>query len=223
MAQPIHVAVVPKTRTKPESEREVPRRLADVLRELPYLPHWTAVLGVCRDGVPYLWDLHAVSSLLVLGEGPVLPRQVLDAVRRSLEHANPTPHFLEILWVTERGVGGGITRAISPHDRGLEKALLGLADLADGRAHGRLRGSDRLLLIDDLAQVLQADHEAVWALEHLVRHGGRSGLHVLAGAERQAVRRQPLRAWVKRFKGVLVQAGVLLATGQGYVLPVEVE
>lgn len=121
---------------QPKSEREVPRRLADVLRELPYLPHRTAVLGVCRDGVPYLWDLHTVPSLLVLGEGPVLPRQVLDAVRLSLEHTNPTPHFLEILWVTERGVSGGITRAISPHDRGLEKALLGLADLADGRMIG---------------------------------------------------------------------------------------
>ncbi len=194
-----------------------------MLRELPYLPHCTAVLGVCRDGAPYLWDLHAVPSLLVLGEGLVLPRQVLDAVRLSLKHANPTPHFLEILWVTERGVGGGITRTISPHDRGLEKTLLGLADLADSRAHGRLRGPDQLLLIDDLAQVLQADDEAVWALEHLVRHGGRSRIHVLAVAGRQAAQRRPLSAWAKRFKGVLVQAGALLATGREYVLPVEGE
>jgi len=220
MAQPIHVAVVPKTRTKPESEREVPRRLTDVLRELPYLPHWTAVLGVCRDGTPYLWDLHAVSSLLVLGEGPVLPWQVLDAARRSLEHTNPTPHFLEILWVTERGVSGGITRAISPHDRGLEKALLGLADLADGRAHGRLRGSDRLLLIDDLTQVLQADHEAVWALEHLVQRGRRSGIYVLAAAlQRDAVRR-PLSRWVRYFSTIL-QNGNCLKTRQGDVFPLE--
>lgn len=223
MGVPTIVRIVPaQGRPQREAEASRPTRLSEVLDALPHATHWTAVLGVCEDGVPYLWELRQPFSLLVTGEGLTLPWRVLDAVRVSLERHN-TRGLLEITWVTERETrGGGITDAISPHERVLEQTLYRLADLVDARSHGRLRGPRQVLILDDLTQVLGIDREALWALEYLLKHGNRGDLAVLAAVDRALVARRPLSRWAERFKGVIVQDGMGFSTKQGRVATVEV-
>lgn len=219
---PIAVKIVPVNENKGRASTALPRRLDEVLMRLPVLTHATAVVGVGEDGVPVLWDAQHGKSILVIGEGLVLPWQVLDAARVSLE-GNNTRHVLEITWVTERETRGrGITDVVSPHERTLEQTLRRLADLVDRRRHGQNRGATQVLILDDLAQVLKADYEAHWALEYLVKNGGQGDLAVLAAVERSAASRRPLNRWVTWFKGTIVQEGMGFCTKQGRVVTVEI-
>ncbi|BAJ64466.1 hypothetical protein [Anaerolinea thermophila] len=218
---PVKVRIVPQVNVNRPS-RVIPRRLDEVVMRLPVLTHATAVLGVGEDGVPVVWDALGGKSLLILGEGLALPWQVLDAARVSLEQHN-TRHLVEITWVTEREARGHrITDVVCPHDRALEQALYRLADLVDRRRHGQNRGATQVLILDDLAQVLKADVEAHWALEFVLKHGGKNGVQVLAGADYRALTRRPVKGWDGRFGSVLRQVGDRFSTPTGTVIPVEV-
>jgi len=212
-----------KISDKGSTSGTMPRQLEDALMHLPVLTHATAVLGVGEDGIPVLWDAQHSKSLLVIGEGLVLPWQVLDAARVSLERHN-TRHLVELTWVTARERQGeyGITTVVSPYERTLEQTLYRLADLADRRQHGQNRGAVQVLILDDLAQVLKADYEAHWALEFVVKHGAGVGVQVLAAVEHSATSHRPLKRWVERFKGTMVQDGVAFRTKQGRVVTVEI-
>jgi len=218
---PVKVRIVPQVNVNRPS-RVIPRRLDEVVMRLPVLTHATAVLGVGEDGVPVVWDALGGKSLLILGEGLVLPWQVLDAARVSLE-GNNTRHVLEITWVTERETRGrGITDVVSPHERTLEQTLRRLADLVDRRRHGQNRGATQVLILDDLAQVLKADYEARWALEFVVKRGAGVGVQVLAAVDGNDLTRRPVKGWDGRFGMVMRQEGDLFSTSVGMVVPVEV-
>jgi len=196
-------------------------RLDDVLRRLPVHLPWTALLGVGEDGVPLLVDLldPRVGPLLIAA-APEAGRLLLDTIRVSLVKQNRL-HEMQIFWGTEReGTRSvGMVRVFALHDRRLEETLLHLADVAESREHGRLMGPVLVLLLDDLGRVLEADREALWALEYLLRRGTQQRVWVAAAVDEDDRR---VRRWYRHFWRVVKQVNGCFESGKERFYPVEV-
>jgi len=225
MTQGVPVEIVARNLEQEYSVLPPAISLNRVLNTIPVLTHATAVLGVGTDCVPILWDAQGGKNLLVIGEGLILPWQVLDAARVSLAQNN-TRHLVELTWVTARERPGeyGSTTVVSPYERTLEQTLRRLADLVDRRQHGQNRGAVQVLILDDLAQVLKADYEARWALEFVLERGAGVGVQALAAVDSSTLTRRPVKGWDGRFGLVLRQreGEAVFATPRGALMPVEV-
>lgn len=223
MTQGVPVEIVARNLEQEYSVLPPAISLNRVLNTIPVLTHATAVLGVGTDCVPILWDAQGGKNLLVIGEGLILPWQVLDAARVSLAQNN-TRHLVELTWVTARERPGeyGSTTVVSPYERTLEQTLRRLADLVDRRQHGQNRGAVQVLILDDLAQVLKADVEAHWALEFVLERGAGVGVQALAAVDSSTLTRRPVKGWDKRFGLLMRQEGNVFSTPRDVVVPVEI-
>jgi len=174
-------------------------RLESVLSRLPVRLPGVAVLGVGMDGIPLLVDVHdrRVGSLLVVADDLAVGQGLLDVIRRSLTRLSYA-HEVQVWWGTERERqrSVGMTRVFALHDRGLENALLHLADVVESRQHGKLPGPTQVLLLDDLSIVRAIDREGRWALEYLLRAGAEQRVWVAAAV---GGRDAEARCWYRRF------------------------
>ncbi|WP_299025540.1 hypothetical protein [uncultured Thermanaerothrix sp.] len=186
--------------------------LPDVLAGLPFLSHEVALLGVCEDGVPLLLDLRNPSpgALLVISAQPATSIMMLNVIRESLQGAN-APFSLQMIRVTDAlaVTAHPLERLVNPFERELEQALLSLADLADSRQHGRLRGPSILLVVERLEWILQADQEAIWAFEHLLHYGPALKIWPLVATHPNS--ETTLTRWLRRF-GTLIWGADLSAS-----------
>ena len=205
----------------PLASQYAPRpTLEEVISRLPLLTHETAFLGICEDGVPLLLDLHNPSpgALLIIGRENPTAVNLIEIVHQSLLIAN-NRFTLELFRISDSILAPShpLEHWINPHDRTLESTLRQLADVTNARQNGKMRGPSIVLLLDNLEWVLEADPEAIWALEYILHYGPNQKIWPIVAAivENETIR---LR-WLRRFKTLIWAADLSLETKQKFSLP----
>jgi hypothetical protein len=164
--------------------------LSEILDQTGPLPSNSVILGVCEDGLPFLFDLTnpAPGSLLIVGdEGSGKTRLVKSVLASAMQLSKPnqlafsiiTPNpsqFQDEMLSTEfcqHFLGADETSAV--------KLIENMAQLAEDRRRSSTPGQMLLLIIDDLAACLQPlDDEHFRRLYWLIKHGPRSRIWILA-------------------------------------------
>lgn len=154
--------------------------LHDLLNRLGPLPPYSAMIGVCEDGLPYLLDLADPSpgSILAVADEYCGKTRLLQAILASASALNaaeqvsftvlaPNPGEYEMLHGLDSCSG-----VISAFDRAASEVVVELAELADQRINGRGHGPIEILAIDDLAAFMQNnDYEVNCYLNWLIANG----------------------------------------------------
>lgn len=205
----------------PFASQYAPRpTLEEVISGLPLLTHETALLGICEDGVPLLLDLHNPSpgALLIIGRETTTAVNLIEVIHQSLLIVN-NRFTLELFRVSASilATPHPLEHRISPYERDLESTLRHLADIANARQNGKMRGPSIVLLIDNLEWALNADPEAMWALEYLLHYGPNQKIWPIVATtlDQESVR---LR-WLRRFKTLIWAADLSPDVKRQFNLP----
>lgn len=165
--------------------RDINQSLSGLLERLSPLPPYSALIGMCEDGLPFLLDLSDTSpgSILIIADEQSGQTRLLQTILESACILNspakvvcsvisPNPGQFESLEAMDN------CRAIlSTYDRAASEMVVELAELADQRIYGRNQGGVELLAIDDLAAFVQNnDHEINCYLKWLVAHGSQGAV-----------------------------------------------
>jgi hypothetical protein len=163
----------------------------DLLRQHPYLPDSTAILGICEDGLPVLLDLtdSQPGSLLVGSTSMVGIRKLLHlALFSTLIRTVSTD--LEVLvlstdpdqWQPFWSMAGNHHLEILPvSDRLAGSAVLHFGRMLEQRMHGRGGREICLLLVDDLDAINRVDFDVQSNFEWLARDGPRHQIWAFSG------------------------------------------
>ncbi len=185
-------------------------QLHDVLRLLPARPERKLLLGVCKDGAPFLLDLLEADSgsLLIAGETGSGKTVHLRTVAESalLRFA---PHEIQLGVVSAhprewmRPFSGNLRRrhCIGLHhwsEPGAAEMVRILADMAESRQQSQSPHTHILLLMDDLSQLSHFDLNAQSALYRLIENGPRSGIWPICSLNSEEAGRLPY--WLAAFR-----------------------
>jgi hypothetical protein len=206
-----------REKIKPDNQSQALKRsgfnlpmVSDVLDHYRPLPFQTILIGDCKDGLPFLFDLNqpANGALLVTGDPACgKTRQLQVMVESALQLY--TPRQLQVAtiaswkedWerILETPDRLRYCHSLTPwYDRDVSELILNLASLADDRRNGRRRGAQVLLVIDDLSKITEIDYEAQVNLHWLIESGPQSGIWPLVSLE--ANQSQEMKYWVDVFR-----------------------
>ena len=184
--------------------------LGDVLERYQPLPSQTLLIGDCDDGLPVLFDLNqpANGALLVTGDPACGKTRQLQVMVESAIRLN-TPRQVQVASITSwKGDWEKILtspdrlrycHALVPwYDREVTNLIMELSSLAEDRRNGRRRGAQVLLVIVDLAKILDMDYEVQVNLHWLLEYGPQSGIWPIVSLE--ASQGQEMRYWVDAFR-----------------------
>jgi hypothetical protein len=175
--------------SQPENTLQPPS-LTELLAQTGPLPPQSVLLGICEDGLPFLFDLTnpAPGSLLIvgdLGSGKTrLVKSVLASARclskpNQLSYSIITPDASQ--YQEEMQAPEYCRHFLSPEEISTARLIESLAQQAERRRRANTPGTLMLLVIDDLAACVQAlDDEQFRRLYWLIKHGPRSRIWVLA-------------------------------------------
>lgn len=159
-----------------------PANVAQMLSRFPHLPTQTAVLGVCEDGIPVLFDLldDQPGPLLVIGDRGVGKTRLLQTMIQTAISLN-SPYEVKYSVVASSPDEWTQFYSSSSEDHcyafcgnfedTAPEAIRSLMDLAEQRRSGRQMGAAHLLVIDDLRFMAKADFETRVSLEWLFKNG----------------------------------------------------
>ena len=133
--------------------------LSTVLNSLGHLPSYSALIGLCEDGMPFLMDLSnpAPGSILISGQPGSGKTRLLTALLTSAARLNDpqtvnfcliTPQLHEVESLKKYPHCLGIA---APYERTASEMIIKLAAIAEQRRSGRELGPAVILAIDDLA------------------------------------------------------------------------
>jgi hypothetical protein len=163
--------------------------IREIINQLRPLPPYAALLGVCEDGLPFLFDLSDPSpgSILITGEASSGKSGLLKGILASASVMNRTDQVMFNLISPDSAVFSDLSRlshctsSVSPYDRTSSELVIDLAKIAEQRKSGRLRGPVIILAIDDLVTLLSYNEFELFShLKWLVKHGPESGIWPLA-------------------------------------------
>ena len=199
--------------------------LQGLLHRLGPVPHYSALIGMCEDGLPFLFDLKdpSAGSILIVGDENSGKTRLLQTVLSSASALNPPEDVMFYVITTNPGryqsmeKAGNCNTVLSAYDRLASELVVELAELTEERRYGRNRGNVEILAIDDLAAFVQNnDYEVNAYLKWLVEHGPRSAVWSIATI-------LPAQAW--RIRGGLMEAFGTQLTGwtSSHQLPPEIQ
>jgi hypothetical protein len=175
-----------RVRSMPTSPAEIysPRTtLQDVLDRLGDLPPASAVVGICEDGLPLLFDFAEPSpgSILIQGEHPAANTRLLQTILASAAALNPPDKLRFTIITPNPGEYQTFERSdhcraiLSSFDRVSSELVIELAEITEQRRYGRNRGGVEILALDDLPAFVQNnDYEVNAYLKWLLKYGPRS-------------------------------------------------
>lgn len=154
--------------------------LQDVLSQAGPLPPYSLLLGACEDGLPFLLDLNnpAPGSLLVAGDRSSGKTRLLRAILSSAVMLNsPSEVAFNVIAARPDEYTGleqedhceGIFAASDPC---LDNFIVALSYLVEERRRSGSFGPAMVLVVDDLAELLQyISRRAFGRLFSIVQHG----------------------------------------------------
>ena len=163
--------------------------IREIINQLRPLPPYNALLGVCEDGLPFLFDLSDPSSgsILITGDTGTGKSRLLRGILASASTMNRADQVAFNLICQDFALFSDICRSshcinsVSTYDRASSELVIDLAKIAEQRKSGRQRGPIIILAIDDLATLLSYNEFELFShLKWLVKHGPDSGIWPLA-------------------------------------------
>lgn len=171
----------------PETEtgtvpRRAPRTLEQMISAFSHIPAQTAVLGVCEDGFPILFDLldDRPGPILVCGDPGSGKTRLLKTMLKTITALN-SPFEVQYTLIAsnpeewmefEQTSDESHCYAFSPcYDDAAGKAVMRMAEIAEQRRTGRNTGAAMLLVIDDLRYMAKADFDVRLNFEWLLKNG----------------------------------------------------
>lgn len=181
-----------RARQRPRPAPLAAPSLETMLATFPHLPACTAILGIGRDGLPVLFDLHddRPGALLITadrgaGKTSLLQTLLLSTLALSLPHeaqfvvlANDLSHWE---WLgADPDAGRYLLDLVSPREPAAAAWIVRLAKMAAARQKGLQSGPTILLLIDGVEFMPESTVDVRSAFEWLLRHGAAAGIWPVA-------------------------------------------
>jgi hypothetical protein len=158
--------------------------LSSVLNSLGHVPSFSALIGLCEDGLPFLMDLSNPSpgSILISGQPGSGKTRLLTSFLTSAARLNDprtvnfcmiTPQLHEAEALKKYPHCLSIT---APYERAASEMIIRMSAIAESRRSGREMGPAMILAIDDLAYFAgeYMDHGVYVHLKWLLRNGPHS-------------------------------------------------
>jgi hypothetical protein len=155
--------------------------LSSLMGSLGHIPEYSALIGLCEDGLPFLMDLSdpTPGSILISGQPGSGKTRLLAALLTSSARLNDsqlvnfcviTPQLWEIESLKKFPHCQGIA---APYERSASEMIMKLASIAEQRRSGRELGPAIILAIDDLAYLAgeYLDHGVFVHLRWLLQNG----------------------------------------------------
>ena len=184
-----------------------------LLERLGPVPPYSALIGMCEDGLPFLFDLDdpSAGSILMIGDENSGKTRLMQTILLSASALNPPERVMFSVITTNPGCyerlgnSSNCHAILSAYDRLASEWIVELSEITEERRYGRNRGNVEILAIDDLAAFVQNnDYEVNAYLNWLVQHGPHSAVWPMATI-------LPAQAW--RIQGGLQEAFGTLLTG----------
>lgn len=203
--------------------------LREIVNQLRPLPPYNALLGVCEDGLPFLFDLSDPSpgSILITGEAGSGKSRLLRGILASAGAMNRADQVSFNLICTDFGLFSDVNRSahclnsVSTYDRSSSELVIDLAKIAEQRKSGRQRGPIIILAIDDLGTLLSYNEFEVFShLKWLVKFGPESGIWPLATLKAGRLNKygkRLLNEFGTHLVGSPQQRALPYSTGAGYL------
>ena len=166
-----------------------PPTLAELLEGLKGSPPHACLLGVCEDGLPFLFDLTnpAPGALLVTGDAAGGKTRLLHSILHSACRMNSPEqlNFNVVARQPDEYLDLNETehcQAILPvEERAVAHLIAGLVDTVETRKRNHPQDPALILVIDDLAVLISFLDEQTYArLYWLIRHGPRYQVWTIA-------------------------------------------
>ena len=179
----------PEPVSKAENDSHHPA-MSEILEQTGPLPPHSVILGICEDGLPFLFDFTnpAPGSLLIIGDaGSGKSRLVKSILGSAMQLSKPDQLAYSIitpnagLFQDEMLTIEYCQHFVSPNEKSASRLIESLAKQTENRRRSATPGQMIVLIIDDLAACLQGlDDEQFRRLYWLIKHGPRSRIWVLA-------------------------------------------
>lgn len=167
-----------------------PPSLAEVLAQAGPLPPQSVLLGMCEDGLPFLFDLTnpAPGSLLIVGDSGSGKTRLVKSLLASARHLSK-PNQLSYSIITpdarlyhqEMQSPEYCSHFLSSDEISTARLIESLTQLAERRRRSNTPGPMMLLVVEDLAACVQSlDDGQFRRFYWLIKHGPRSRIWVLA-------------------------------------------
>ena len=197
------------------------------LPNLGPLPRYSAIIGVCEDGLPLLFDLSnpVAGCILILGGAHTGKGQLLKSILLSAALLNP-PRDVNYYIVTphpgnysDLAVYDHCSGIYSSYERASRELIIELAAIAEQRKSGRHMGAMIVLAIDDLYTFIKdREFEVDLHLKWLLKHGPNNGVWCIATLQTESISK--LRSeHIISFKTRLIANSYPLALEPGNKLP----
>lgn len=156
-----------------------------MMAHLAHFPTETALMGICDDGLPVLFDLTdpRPGSLLLTGDSESGKTTLMQGLLRSLIAAN-SPYEVKYAlipskpeeWAAYENTTKHCFSFHPPYEEEAGATILRLAEIAEQRRAGKEMGASIVLLIDDLRFMASADFDVRLNFEWLLKCGPEQGI-----------------------------------------------
>jgi hypothetical protein len=176
---------------------------------LQSIPPTAALLGICADGKPLLFDLmdSRTGALLVCGDPHSGKTAFLQSATASLLAKDPSGD-IQYTFITGRPEEWLLTAHVARMQDSLrgayaawegdaQSAILALAQLTEWRLHGRARGPVQWLVVDALDHLFQMPAFVLESFAWLLKMGSEVGVRVAVSLPTRSAR--ILDEWVNAF------------------------
>jgi hypothetical protein len=159
------------------------------LPNLGPLPRYSAIIGVCEDGLPLLFDLSNPSAgcILILGSAQTGKCKLLKSILLSASLLNSPRDVNYFLVTPDPGKFADLagydhcSGVYSSYERAARELIIELASIAEQRKSGRQIGAMIILAIDDLYTFLKdREFEVDLHLKWLLKNGPNNGVWCIA-------------------------------------------
>lgn len=175
------------------SAQNLDPNLFSILDSYGPFPQYSLLIGVCKDGLPFMLGLDnpRSGSILVVGENEIEKAKILQSMSLSACLLNH-PNQVSMCVITNRPEQYSQLQTfhhcqeiLSPYDKSAGEMVIEFASISEQRRSGRERGAALMLIIDNYQsfEPMLADYSVYLNLKTLVAMGPKSGVWPLVSIE----------------------------------------